>query len=312
MKTNIETRARVAFVLFLLLCGAAGLAWYFVASSRYTTFQIHTQDPVSGLIVDAPVEFHGVEVGKVKRIELTHSHAVSILLSVYREAPVTTATVATITGRGLATRGFTGYVYVSLEDVGTDARPLVAPPGRPFPLIPTAPSRSVNLDTTINQLSQNVQLMTDLLQSVLDQKTIASLKQSVDSLQRVTQTLAANNEKLSSIILHAERASTQFEPLLQSSNDTVRALQTQILPEAHRTLTKLDNLASTQFEPLLQSSNDTVKALQTQILPEAYRTLVKLDNLSTSLSDVVTKIKRDPSVLIRGGTPPSPGPGETR
>lgn len=309
---NIETRARAAFVLVLLLCGAAGVGWYLVASSRYTTFQVDTQDPVSGLIVDAPVEFHGVEVGKVKRVDLTHAHSVRILLSVSKEAPVTTATVATITGRGLATRGFTGYVYVSLEEVGTDARPLVAPPGSPFPVIPTAPSRSVNLDTTIDQLSQNVQLMTDLLQSVLDQETIASLKQSVDSLQRVTQTLAANNEELGSIIQHAERASAQFEPLLQSTNSAVRTLQGQILPEARRTLTRLDTLASTQFEPLLQSSNDTVKVLQTQILPEAYRTLVKLDELSTSLSDVVTQIKRDPSVLIRGSAPPSPGPGEAK
>jgi phospholipid/cholesterol/gamma-HCH transport system substrate-binding protein len=274
MKMNIENRARVAFALVLLLGAAAGLAWYFVVSSRYATFQIHTQDPVSGLIADAPVEFHGVDVGKVKRVELTDARSINILLSISKEAPVTTATVATITARGLATRGFTGYVYVSLEDVGSDARPLTAPAGSRFPVIPTAPSRSVNLDTAISQVNQNVQFMTELLQSVLDQNTIASLKQSVDSLRRIARTLAANNEKLGVIIVNTERASSQFEPLLQSSNEAV-------------------------------------KALQNQVLPEAYRTLANLDNLSTSLSDVTAKIKRDPSVIIRGSSP-EPGPGETK
>jgi phospholipid/cholesterol/gamma-HCH transport system substrate-binding protein len=261
-------------VLVLLLGLAIGLAWYFLASTRYTTFQLRTPDPVSGLIVDAPVEFHGVEVGKVKRVELTDPHSVSILLSVDKNAPVSTATVATITARGLATRGFTGYVYVALEDVGSDARPLAAAAGSPFPLIPTAPSRSVNLDTAISQVNQNVQFLTELLQSVLDPKTIASLKQSVDGLQQVTQTLAANNAKLAALISNAERASTQVGPLLQSSNQALGALQT-------------------------------------QILPQAYRTLAKLDALSTTLSDVAARIKRDPSVVIRGSKP-QPGPGETK
>src|SRR5262249_10764587 len=130
-----------------------------------------------------------------------------------------------ITGRGLATRGFTGYVYVSLENAATDARPLAAAPGQPFPLIPTAPSRSVNLDTAISRLNENVQTMTDLLQTVLDQKTVASLKESVDSLQRLAQTLAANNARLNAILANGEQASTRLVPLLQASDAALKEAQ---------------------------------------------------------------------------------------
>jgi phospholipid/cholesterol/gamma-HCH transport system substrate-binding protein len=274
MTLSIENRARIAFALVLLVGAAAALAWWLVDAGRYATFQIVTADPVSGLIPDSPVEFHGVEVGKVKRVELTGPRSISILLEVDRRAPVTTATVATITARGLATRGFTGYVYIALEEVGGDRRPLAAPEGSPYPVIPTAPSRSVSLDTAIAQVNQNVQFLTDLLHSVLDQNTVASLKESVDSLQRIAQTLDANNEKLGTIIVNAERASTQLGPLLQSSGDALRALQN-------------------------------------QVLPEAYRTLANLDSLSSSLSEVTESIKRDPSVVIRGERTP-PGPGESR
>lgn len=303
MKMSVEARARIAFAFALVLGVAATLAWYFVAASRYATFEIRTHDPVSGLIADAPVEFHGVEVGKVKRVELIDARSVRVVLSVDKGAPVTTATIATITGRGLATRGFTGYVYVSLENVGADARPLAAAPGQPFPLIATAPSRSVNLDTAISRLNENVQTMTDLLQAVLDQKTVASLKESVDSLQRLAQTLAANSERLNAMLLNGERASTRLVPLLQASDAALR--------EAHRALAGFDDLASKRFPPLVQSSNDAVRAIQTQLLPEAYRTLATLDQLSASLADVTAQIKRDPSVLIRG-TAPAPGPGEAR
>jgi phospholipid/cholesterol/gamma-HCH transport system substrate-binding protein len=274
MKLSIESKARLAFAAVILLGTAAALGGYLVTEGRYATYQVRTQDSVSGLIVDAPVEFHGVEVGRVKRVELTTPQSVSILLSVRKEAPVTSATVATITSRGLATRGFTGYVYVSLEDGDTQAQPLAAAPGEPFPLLRAGPSRSVNLDTAISQVNENVQAMTGLLQSVLDEKTVASLKQSADSLQQLTQTLAANNGRLAAIVANTEQASRQFRPLLQSGNDTVQALQMQVLPEAQNAL-------------------------------------VNLNHLSTSLNRAAAKIDRDPSVLIRGAAAPL-GPGESR
>src|SRR5437867_5177771 len=181
MKLGTETKARLLFTAVVLVGAAAALAWYVVAVSRDVIYEVRTEDPVSGLIADAPVEFHGVEVGRVKRVELTTPHSVSIVLSVRKEAPVTMATVATVTARGLATRGFTGYVYVSLEDSGSDFRPIATLAGAP--LVRSAPSRSVNLDTAVSQVNENVQVMTDLMQTLLDEKTIASLKQSVDGLQ---------------------------------------------------------------------------------------------------------------------------------
>src|SRR5258706_5844025 len=124
MKLGIENKARLAFVVLLLAGAAAGLAWYLAETSRYVTYEVRTRDAVSGLIAGAPVEFHGVEVGRVERVQLIDPHRVGIVLSLERPAPVTMATVATITARGLASRRFTGYVYVSLEDDGGDFRPI--------------------------------------------------------------------------------------------------------------------------------------------------------------------------------------------
>src|ERR1700737_731787 len=251
--------ARLMFVTVLLISTVVGAIWYLRSVSGYATYQIYTQDPVSGLTVDAPIEFHGVEVGKVKNISLVNPRSVAIVLSIDKRAPVTAASVAPIPSRGLATRGYTGYVYISLDDVGIDSRPLATRSGEPYPIIRTAPSKVITLDTSINQVKENVQVITDLLQSLLDKKTIESLQQSFDSLQQLTKVLAENTEKLNSIVANTERASHRFEPLLKSGDDTVRQLQMKIVPEVHEALTNP--------EPLLQSSRDTVSVLQTQILP---------------------------------------------
>ena len=279
---SVERRAWLLFGLVLLLGTAAGLVWYRLASDRYATFEIRTADPVSGLIADSPVEFHGVEVGKVRRVRLLDPRSVSILLDVRRDTPVSRATVATITARGLASRGFTGYVYVGLDDTGMDRGPLSAQPGELYPRIPTAASRSVNLDTTINEVRQDVQQLTDLLHSVLDQKTVGSFKSSIDDLHKVTAVLAANTRTLDAMISSAERTSMNAERL------------------------------SRDVGPLLDSSQQVVRALQNQILPETDDAIVRVGELSTSLKEISTEIERNPAVLVRGRSPPTPGPGERK
>ena len=100
MKRDADNKARLAFAVVLLLTAAGGAGWYLLSSSRYTTYQIVTRDPVSGLIADAPVEYHGVDVGKVRSVELVDSRSVRILLNIEHSAPVTAATGHTMAAPG--------------------------------------------------------------------------------------------------------------------------------------------------------------------------------------------------------------------
>lgn len=282
MNLSAEARARVAFGLLVVAGAAGGLIWYLVASGRYTTLEVRTRDPVSGLMADAPVEFHGVPVGTVKRVDLVDPYTVELLLSVRRDAPITRATVATVTTRGLAARGFMGYAYVALEDVGTDSRPPVSQPGARFPVIPATPSRFLTMDATADAAKQDVQQLTDLLHSVLDRNTVASLKESLNQLQTMIQSLTAHSKGLDGIIQNAQAASTNAAA------------------------------ASRRISPLLESSQQAVEAMQTELLPEADQTLVKLHELSNSLEEITAEIQRDPTVLVRGRKAPPPGPGEQK
>lgn len=328
MNMSVQARGRLAFAAALLVVAGAAAGWYGFGGGRFTTYEMRTRDPVSGLLAGAPVEFHGVEVGKVERVELTDPRNVRIVLAVRKDAPVSTATVATVTARGLATRGFTGYVYVALEDGAGPVQPLRRAEADRFPAIAMAPSQSVSLDTSINDLNRSVQSVSTLLTTVLDAQTVASLREAAHNLQQVSGTLAGNNERLASILANAERASTQLQPLLRDSSAAVHYLNAGILPQASQALVRLDGLsgamdgrlgiilrnteqASTRFEPLLESGNDAIFSLQTVILPEAERTLHRLDRLSTSLTETADRIERNPALLLRGTAAPKPGPGES-
>ena len=212
---SVEAQARGIFAAIVLLVGAVAAGWFAVASSRYDSYELRTHDTVSGLIEDAPVEFHGVEVGRVASVELTGPASVRVVLHIRKGAPVSSATVATITSRGLASKGFTGYVYVALEDDGSPAKPMAAAPSAGYPQLRTAASRSLNMDTAMNQVNENVQSMTRLLQAALDARTLASMKESLDSVQKVARTLDANTERMNTILVNAERATARLGPLLE-------------------------------------------------------------------------------------------------
>lgn len=301
MKLDADSKARIAFAVFLLLLAAGGIGWYLFAAGQYTIYQIRTQDSVSGLIPDAPVEYHGVEVGRVERVELIDSRSIRVLLAVDKDAPVTAATVATITARGVATRGFTGYVYVSLEDAGTDFSRLAAAAGERYPTIPTGASKSLSLDLLIGELNDNVRSLTELVRLVLDRDTVAALKESVESLRQVSRTLADNNARLNALLANGEEASRRLKPLLQSSQQTIDALQP-LVRSGQETVDAL--------QPLVRSSQDTVNALQSQVLPQAYRVLTQLDELAVSLDGVVDRAGRDPLSVVRRPPARRPGPGE--
>jgi phospholipid/cholesterol/gamma-HCH transport system substrate-binding protein len=312
-----ENTAKLAFVAMLLIGVAAFSVWYRFDTSRYLTYRVVTHDPVSGLIADAPVEMHGVDVGKVERVDLVDARTVDIRLRLQKGAPVTMGTVATVTARGLATRGFTGYVYLALEDDGHDGRQLVAAVNESVPLIRSGPSRTVSLDTTINQVGEDVRRMSELLRHVLDERTIVSLKQATENLQSVSQTLAQNSDKLAMIIANTERMTGMIDAqTVQSLRTAVANLESvtgTLASNNDRLIAVMANAqdASNQLSPLLQSGHEAVNAMRSQLIPEAYIALTRLESATSSLSNTVSKIHRDPSLLLQGRRP-QPGPGEAQ
>jgi len=327
MKLGVEAKARLLFAALVLLLAVGTAAWYLSDALDYKSYQIETHDAVSGLIVKSPVEFHGVEVGEVTHVELIDPRTVRVTFRVRSGAPVTRATVATITSRGVATRGFTGYVTIDLEDVSADHAPLVAAAGERYPRIPTAPSKSATMDVAIAEVQHDVRDLALLVKGVLDHDTVAALRESLAAVQRLSVTLQEVLDKktvaqLRESLAAVQRVSATLERTLDP--ETVASLKeslenlrvvTRTLAENNERMERLikrGDEVSAKLAPLLDSSRETVKALQTQILPQAERTLEKLDSLSTSLSGFAAKVERNPSVILRGQQPPKPGPGEEK
>ena len=274
METNINYTLVGAFMITLIAAIVVTIIWLSSGFSlqHYSIYKVYMQESVSGLSVDSTVEYNGVNVGNVKSIELNHQnpHLVELLLDIKSDTPITKGTVAT-----LAQKGLTGIANIALKDNSTNLEPLQTLPGQPYPIIKTAPSLFMRLDTALTDLSRNISEVSASVQKLLNPENQESLKHILANLQSVTANLADNNEHLTNIIENTARASKQFPVLIQSTIGTA-------------------------------------KMLETQTLPATYQLLNSLQEMTRNLSAVAYDIKQNPSVLIRGSNPLPLGPGEKK
>lgn len=233
METNINYTAVGAFVIALIAAIILAIIWLSAGLrvEHFTRYKVYMKEAVSGLSLDAPVEYNGVNVGAVKSIKINHKNPqlVELLLDVNTGAPITQGTRAKLDIRSL-----TGVAYISLRDTGTNMEPLVALPGQEYPVINTTPSILVRLDTTLTQLnysfkqiSESFHQVSNAVRSMMDQQNLNSIKQILGNLQVATEQLA---------------------PLLQTGKSSLQLIQSQTVPAANQAFIKMDKVTDNLFD----------------------------------------------------------------
>lgn len=274
METNINYAAVGAFVITLIAAMILAIIWLSSGFSvkHYTVYKVYMQESVSGLTIDAPVEFNGVDVGNVKSVTLdpTNPQLVEVLLDVNSITPVTQGTVAT-----LQTRGVTGITYMALKDKSENLNPIKIMRGEQYPVIPTAPSLFMRLDTALSKLSDNLRDVSVSVRELLNKENQQSIRDILLNLKEVTGALATNNERMVRILENTEKASAQFGPFMKSTASAMH-----------------------MFEM--------------QTLPATYKLMNNLDNITRTLTEVAADLRQNPSVLLRGVQRQPNGPGDSR
>ena len=105
METKVNYTMVGLFVIGLFSAIVMSVIWLSagMTATEYTVYQVLMKESVSGLSIDAPVEFNGVNVGNIKNIEISQKdpQVVIVLLNVKEHTPITVGTRATLNMKGL-------------------------------------------------------------------------------------------------------------------------------------------------------------------------------------------------------------------
>lgn len=153
METNVRYTVAGTFVLVMSALIIFFVIWLStgITTEKYSYYSVFMKESVTGLNIDSPVEFNGVEVGTIEKMIINSNNVqlVELRLKIKSSTPITMGTKAKLALRG----ALSGSAFILLEDKGLDKRPLEKKQNEPFPVIPTTPSIVVRLDTTLTQIS---------------------------------------------------------------------------------------------------------------------------------------------------------------
>jgi phospholipid/cholesterol/gamma-HCH transport system substrate-binding protein len=306
--------AKVNFVVvgaFVLLLGAAligGVLWLSSGKSyrkSYDTYQTYMTDSVSGLNLNAPVRYRGVEVGRVRRIALAPGNVeqVQLTLDIERGTPLKEDTVAV-----LQTQGLTGIAFVELTGGGRASPPLHAQTGEEYPVIKSGPSLMTRLDTSITTLLTNLNRTSENFNALMDEDNRRAVKKTLEDLEVLSRTLAARSATIDSSLANAAHA---METTARVTDQLPRLVQR--VEQSAETFDRMSNelaRAGAHASGMFDSAHAGAQQFSSETLPEVRQLVTELRDLANTLRRVSGDLERNPSILLYGKPPTKRGPGE--
>lgn len=311
MENKAHAIAAGLFTLLLIVALIAAAFWIRGEPIGHDNYVLHTRGSVTGLNVQAPVRYRGVEVGKVESIGFDPADARTILvgIAVMSGTPLTQSTYGE-----LAAQGITGLSYVQLGDDGK--KPELRNPGDPeqarIELRPSFMDRvsdsGEQLVARVGELARRMDawLADENRQQVL--KTLAALEAAARGVTAVSESVQASvksapelAQQAGTTLRNADQLMADLRGLTAKLGDRAQVLD-RIGASAERISASVEQLGATGTALGASASRETMPRLN-QLLEELNRNSRNLDRLITDLSD-------HPSSLVFGKSAPKPGPGE--
>ena len=296
---------------FVLLLGAAlvgGVLWLAAGGFRQEKsdfYLTYLEESVSGLSLNAPVKFKGVDVGQVRsiRIDPKNPDRVQLTLGIERGTPITVDTLAV-----LKTQGLTGISYVELSGGVRGSAPLMAAAPGLLPVIPSKASLSARLEDVLTTVLAKVERTANTLDALLSEDNRNALSSALADMATVTRTVAARAPALDSAITGAARtleqsglAAEQLRPVIQQVGRSADALEAMGRDTAR---------ASTQAASAVVGVGQDLRRLTADTAPEVQRLMSELQALTVSLRRFSDSAERSPTSLLFGRSAVPDGPGE--
>lgn len=290
----MEDRAHaIIAVSFLILFGAGAtfVAWWMQSGTpQVKDYVIVSPYSVSGLAIDAPVQYKGVQVGTVKAVRLDpqNAHRILIRIALVAAAPVTHATYAQISSAGI-----TGGSYIALVDGEGNQTPLPTSSQHPA-RIPIRPGLVAKLESSGKQLLSRSNQLSQHLNQLLD---------------------ARNRAHVAAMLANLDKATAKLVRLEDAAMAPLRTLPG-LASQAHQTLAQGQTLLKSlqgdadALHGVLLAAGSTTRKVNTDTLDRVDRLTRDMDRTLGQIDALTRELRRDPQSVLFGAPPSAPGPGE--
>ncbi len=302
MKDNQKYLLIGVFIIFSVTVLVSVWLW-FSSSNRqvYDTYLAVFHEPIDGVTTSSVVKYNGVEIGKVKQIELDKQNPnnIRVYINVLQGTPITTITYAVMKSQGITGMS---YIDLRLNDASVKYQIITPTEVPPYPEIQTKSSLLFSLSEQAQSVTDNVKDISVQAKLLLDNKNINHVANIVANLDTISQSIASRSKQISKsidilndVLNSVKSNSQQVSQLMQNASTLTQNL--------NKTTNNLNTMLTTMQNTTLQNVNST-------LLPNMNQTIENMNRASIQLEELLKMLNQNPSSLVRGRTSPMKGPGE--
>ncbi|MDZ7790242.1 MAG: MlaD family protein [Xanthomonadales bacterium] len=220
----MEPRANHVLIGAFTLAGAVllvlGALWsaQWASEAAWQELEVHFLQPVSGLSVGSGVHYNGISMGSVRDLRLSPDDPgrVIAVIRLDAQAPLREDTTAR-----LSVSGLTGVSNIQLRGGSPDSPPLKPAPERDRPVIIAEESSLQRLIESSEDIASTAsQVMLRMLE-FLNEENAERVATTLDNIDRFTEALTGESDRLGEIVDNLHRSSEQLVPLMREVRTTV-------------------------------------------------------------------------------------------
>lgn len=305
----METRAHYvligAFVLGVATLALLAVLWLGKHSldREFDWYEVYFREAVTGLAKGSPVQYNGIQIGEVQSLRLSRvdPNRVIARIRVRAGTPIKTDTQAK-----LGYLGVTGVAFIQLSGGNTEAPRLQPRPGRQYAVIRAQASdlgklfeSGADILVTVNEVLQRVR-------AILNDENAERVANAIDGINRLTATLADEDEAISTLLRDGARSATELAQTLAEVRTTVQELRTAIADtrgllegEAKQSLAALGSAAG-GLEALLRDNRGALDSFAQNGLGELTAVMAELHAVLAGLQAITRELRDNPSSYLLG------------
>lgn len=267
----------------------------------YNTYVTIFKESVDGVTTNSVVKYNGVEVGKVSRIELDPKdpRVIRLYLNILQQISLNKKTYATMKAQGV-----TGLFYISLSvpadaESGDNIKPHNK---KPYPIIATKQSLLSSLSDQAESIAGNINGLSMDMRTLLNEKNIEHVSNILANLDKLSFAVANSSDEIN----YSFKALGQVLKSVEQNSENLNTTFVQIQDLTHI----LAETAGSANSLISDVQDNTLQNVNTVLLPNLNGTISHLNQSSYQLEQLLKLLNQNPSVLVRGKTTPTLGPGE--
>jgi phospholipid/cholesterol/gamma-HCH transport system substrate-binding protein len=287
------------FILLVLGMGIAFVLWYTDANEGrdYDVYEIQFAGSVSGLDRGSPVRYLGVDVGRVRRLEINAADAsrVDVTVEIDRTAPISSATRAS-----LGLQGVTGLLYVNLREASDVDKTQPLRQGKKYRVIESAASDFDTFLANVPSLMSRANTLLERIGLLLSDQNLKALSQTLGNIEKASEGLPATVKDAGKLIEQMQATITE----VHGAAEGLRAMTTDARPELQATLARMAAIAeslaqaSARVDRLTQRSESQLSNFSEQGLFELQRLMRETRQAAREFSELSRSLKENPSQIL--------------